>query len=260
MNGTGSAGRTVVAALDNSPAAEPVLRVAVALAEGLGATVRAVHVRVDGDRTARSVAESAGVPFEERTGDVVEVLRATAREPGVTLVVLGSRDRPTTTRAGSVALAVAEHPPVPIALVGPDDRVPERIRRVLVALEASVARREALEEAVEVVDGPDREVVVLHVDDEANLPAVSDQPQHEAAAYAAEFVARYCPPGLTPVRLELRVGDPVQELLAAVDELGVDLVALGCPRSVAPGRAEVARALIGRSPVPVLVVPLSPIR
>ncbi len=246
----------VLAALDNSAAAGPVLRTASALAGGLGAEVRAVHVRGDGDRTARSIAEAAGVSFEERRGGVVAQLRAAAAEPGVRLLVLGARSRPTSTRAGHVALALAEDPPVPLALVPPDARVASPIRRVLVALEASVARREALAEAVEVVDGSDREVVVLHVDDEATLPAVSDQPQHETAAYATEFVARYCPPGLSPVRLELRVGDPTRELLEAVDELTVDLVALGCPRSLAPGRAAVVRGVIGASPVPVLLVPL----
>lgn len=251
-----TAARVVLAALDNSAAAGPVLRTATALAEGLGAEVRALHVRGDGDRTARSVAEAAGVAFEERRGGVVAQLRAAAAEPGVRLLVLGARGRPTSTRAGHVALALVEDPPVPLALVPPDARVATPIRRVLVALEASVARREALAEAVEVVDGPDREVVVLHVDDEATLPVVSDQPQHETAAYATEFVARYCPPGLSPVRLELRVGDPTRELLAAVDELAVDAVALGCPRSLAPGRAAVVRGVIAASPVPVLLVPL----
>ena len=39
------------------------------------------------------------------------------------------------------------------------------------------------------------------------------------------------------------------------DELGCDLIALGWTQELAPGRAEVVRAALERSPLPVMLIP-----
>jgi nucleotide-binding universal stress UspA family protein len=94
------------------------------------------------------------------------------------------------------------------------------------------------------------------VDDEDSMPRFSDQVQHETTEYANEFLARYAP-GAPEARLQLRIGDPADEILAAVDELDVDLLAIGWPHSDDPTRGAVARELLDRTRVPVLLVALA---
>ena len=53
----------LITALDNSLAAQPVLTTALALGRLLDAEPELIHVRVDGDRTARSTADVAGLPL-----------------------------------------------------------------------------------------------------------------------------------------------------------------------------------------------------
>ena len=60
--------RKVVAALDNSLAASPVLMTSLALGRVLDARVEAVHVSVDGDRVARSAASALQVPLQTAVG------------------------------------------------------------------------------------------------------------------------------------------------------------------------------------------------
>ncbi len=93
--------------------------------------------------------------------------------------------------------------------------------------------------------------MVVHVDDEQSIPSFSDQEAHETWAYAEEFLARYLP-GAGPARLELRVGDPADEIINLAQQGPVDLLALGWPRD--PARGAVARRVLRRSHVPVLLV------
>jgi nucleotide-binding universal stress UspA family protein len=67
----------VIAALDNSLAARPVLATAQSLAKLFGARVDAVHVRMDGARVASSEAAAAGLELHMLTGPTVERLRPT---------------------------------------------------------------------------------------------------------------------------------------------------------------------------------------
>ena len=54
----------VIAALDNSLAAKPVLATALALGRLLDADPELIHVSIDGDRTARSAADVARLPLQ----------------------------------------------------------------------------------------------------------------------------------------------------------------------------------------------------
>jgi nucleotide-binding universal stress UspA family protein len=97
---------------------------------------------------------------------------------------------------------------------------------------------------------------VLHVLDEASLPAFTDQVQHESEAWAREFLARYCPVGLDRIRLELRVGRPEDLVPALAQEVDADLIALGWSRELEGDRAPVVRAALARSGRPVLLLPV----
>ena len=68
-----------------------------------------------------------------------------------------------------------------------------------------------------------------------------------------EFFARHLP-GAPQARLELRIGVPAIEVLSIVESLHPELVAVGWPHAHDPDRGAVAREILDRSPVPVLLV------
>ena len=100
------------------------------------------------------------------------------------------------------------------------------------------------------------EIVVVHVHDEDSIPSFSDQVQHETEAYAQEFLSRHLIGG-PQMRLELRLGLPAPEVLAAVVSVGAELVAVGWPRSDDPRRGAVAKEILEQSPVAVLLVAIA---
>lgn len=244
--------RTVVAAIDNSAAAQPVLVTAAALSSALGGRVEAVHVVEDGDETARSIAGAAGIELRTLTGDPVEALRAVVAEDDVLALVLGTRGAlRSPRRAGHLALTLASTTDKPVVAVPPEARPPETLRKVLVAMEGSPNKVRALQRSIELSVTAGLEIVVVHVDEE--VPSFTDQVQHESEAYATEFFARHLL-GAPQVSLELRIGVPAAEVLDAAESLGAELVGVGWPHTDDPARGTVAREILERSRVPVLLV------
>jgi nucleotide-binding universal stress UspA family protein len=252
--------KRVLAAIDNSLAAQPTLGLAQLLAELFGADVDAVHVLVDGDGIVQKAAAAAGIDVRTLSGRVVETLAREAEPDDVAAMVLGSRGRPhSRRRVGQTAFSVLETMEKPLAVVPPDAR-PERLERVLVPLEGTVSSSLAPRRVIELAEGAQFDVVVLHVHDEDSLPAFTDQPQHETAAWGDEFLARYCPWGIGDVRFEVRVGRPEEEVLRIAEETGADLITLGWSRVLAGGRAPIVRAMLDRGHWPVLLVPVRQVR
>ena len=247
----------VIAALDNSLAARPVLATAQSLAKLFGARIEAVHVRGNGDRVASSEAAAAGLELQVLTGATVERLAEAAAADDVAALVVGARGTPAGARpVGSTAFELMTSLTKPLVVVPPDVARPAELRRVLVPLEGTISTALAPRRLIELASGADLDVVVLHVHDDSSLPAFTDQPQHEADAWAEEFLARYVPGSLGDVRLEVRVGRREEEILRAAEETGADLIALGWSQDLAPGRACVVRAVLERGRVPVLLVPV----
>jgi len=248
----------VLAALDNSVAAQPVLSTATAIARLLGAELEAVHVRTDGERIARSVADSAGLELAELEGPVVATLVAAAAEDDVTLAVLGARATPGgALPAGSTAVGVATSIAKPVVLVPPETPHPGRMRRILVPLEGTASTSLAPRGVIELASEGSLDVIVLHVLDEASLPAFTDQPQHETETWAREFLERYCPFGVGCVQLEMRVGNREELVPQVGQEMDADLIALGWSRALAPDRAPVVHAALERGHLPVLLMPVA---
>jgi nucleotide-binding universal stress UspA family protein len=249
----------VLAALDNSVTAAPVISTALTVAGLLGAELEAVHVRTDGDRFASSVAANAGVELVELAGPVVETLVNAVSEEDVALAVLGTRATPGGARpAGSTALGVVTSVARPVLLVPPETPHPGRIRRILVPLEGTTSPYLVPRRIIELASEGSLDVVVLHVLDEASLPAFTDQPQHETEAWAREFLERYCPFGVERVRLEMRVGRREELVPQVGQEVDADLIALGWSRALAPDRAPVVHAVLERGHLPVLLMPVAP--
>jgi nucleotide-binding universal stress UspA family protein len=249
--------RTVLAALDNSLAARPVLATATNLARVFGATVEAVHVGDDGDRIAAAEAAAAGVELRTLPGPTVPALVAASDDDRVAVLVLGARGFPVGGRPiGSTALEVITSLPKPVVVVPPDALPREGVQRVLVPLEGTARTSLAPKRLIELARDAHVELVALHVHDAETLPAFTDQPQHEAAAWRDEFVARYCPWGVHAVSMQVRLGRREEEIVRAAAETEVDLVALGWTQELAGGRAPVVRELLERGRTPVLLVPV----
>jgi nucleotide-binding universal stress UspA family protein len=249
----------VIAALDNSPASEPVVATAIRLAELYSAKTRAVHVREDGSEVAMAAARTANLELESVSGRPVDRLVAAAREPAVRALVVGARGRPSGRRpAGRTALALITSIGKPVVVVPPDVPRPERIESVLVPLDGTRASAAALAGTIGLARESGLEVIVLHVSEEERLPRFSDHLQHEARVWAEEFVARNCPLPPEEVRLELRVGKPNEHLVQVALETEADLMAMGWSQDLDAGHAAVVREALARSPVPILLLPVEP--
>jgi len=247
----------VLAALDNSVVAQPVFLTAAAVARLLGAELEVVHVRTDGERVARSVAGRGGLSLVELEGPVVETLVEAASQEDVALAVLGARATPGGARpAGSTAIGIATSVAKPVVLVPSETPHPGRMRRILVPLEGTASTSLAPRGVIELASEGSLDVIVLHVLDEASLPAFTDQPQHETEAWAREFLERYCPSGVDCVRFEMRVGRGEDIVPLVGEETDSDLIALGWSQVLAPDRAPVVQAVLERGHLPVLLVPV----
>jgi nucleotide-binding universal stress UspA family protein len=249
----------VVAALDNSAAAEPVVATAIRLAELYSAETRALHVREDGSEAAMAAARTADLELKSVSGPTVERLIAAASEPAVRAIVVGARGLPGGRRpAGRTALALITSVGKPVVVVPPDVSRPERIESVLVPLDGSRASAAALAGTISLARESGLEVVVLHVSEEERLPRFADHLQHEARVWAEEFIARNCPLPPEEVRLELRVGNPDELLVQVALETEADLIAMGWSQDLDAGHAAVVREALTRSPVPTFLLPVEP--
>lgn len=247
----------VIAALDNSLAAGPVLATATSLATLFGSTVEAVHVREDGARIAHGVASAAGYELRTISGRTVPSLVEAGMADDVVALVLGARRTPAGARpVGGTAFEVVQTLPKPVAVVPPDAPAPGRLRRVLVPLEGAVSSSIAPQSVIKLAHAAKLEVVIVHVLDEASIPAFTDQPQHEQAAWRQEFLARWCPWGVTDLRVDSRVGVREEQILVAAEDDDVDIIALGWSQELAGGRAPVVRAVLERGRVPILLIPV----
>lgn len=247
----------VLAAIDNSAAAKPVLETAKAIEPLYSSPTEAVHVREGSVEIAESAAKAAGVRLRIESGAPSEVLAARLRDPEVVAMVIGARGTPAGRRPiGHTAMQLITTVAKPLVVVPPDAREPELIDKILVPLDGSPESAAAVSRTIELAWDAGIEVVVLHVREEAALHAFSDQIHHEGPAWVEEFLARFCPVPAHDVKIELRIGVPEQEVAGVARELEADLIALGWSQKLAPGRAAVVRAILSSSAVPVLLIPL----
>jgi nucleotide-binding universal stress UspA family protein len=249
--------RKIIAALDNSLAAKPVMTTALALGDLLGAQVIPVHVALDGTRVAAGTAENAGLKLQVVRGPIVEQLLEQARPEEVVALVLGTHGTPGDRRPlGGTAVAIATSLRKPVVVVPPDTRTTRVLQRALIPIESGLSASLTPQAIVELAQGTELDVVVLHVHEPTSLPAFTDQPQHEQSDWAREFVRRYCPWGVGAVQLEVRVGSADELVPLLAEQERADIIALGWAQELAEGRAPVVRAALARGKVPVMLVPV----
>lgn len=248
--------KRVIAAIDDTPAAQSVLMAGRCLAELFGAELEAIHVREDGVHIAQRAAAAALVKLREVVDPVADSLISEARGNEVVALALGARATPAGRRpAGHVALEVIAACKKPVMVVPPEARICRRFERLLVPLDGSWSSAKSAVASIESACRAGMDVVILHVLDEGSLPPFSDQPHHEAEAWVDEFMARYCP--AVEARAELRVGIPAHAVTSVAAEVGADLIALSWSQDLTPGRASVVREVLERGKLAVLLVPVT---
>lgn len=249
----------VLAALDQTAAAGPVLAAAHEIAQMFAADVAAVHVVQDGVQQVRDLAAHHGVPLEELEGSPGRRLaQALEDDAAAVALVVGTRCLPQGGREiGSTALEVMTTARKSVFAIPPELATGFAIHRVLVPLEGSLPTSYAPYEALDAPGAEHVEVVILHVLDTDAVPAFSDQPQHEWEAYGREFLARYSLWPFEHVRFETRVGRPNQHILPVAQEMDCDLIALAWAQELAPGRARIVRETLRHGRIPILLVPVT---
>jgi nucleotide-binding universal stress UspA family protein len=249
----------VLAALDQTAAAGPVLAAGDEIARLFQAEVVAVHVLQDGAEQVRELAAHHGDPLVELEGVPGRRLAEALEEDNEAVaLIVGTRCLPQGGREiGSTALEVVTTARKPVFAIPPELPAGFAIRRVLVPLEGSLPTSYAPHAALDVPGAEHVEVVILHVLEEQELPAFSDQPQHEWEAYGREFLARYSLWPFEHVRLETRVGPADQHILPVAQELECDLIALAWTQELAPGRARIVRETLRRGSIPILLLPVT---
>ena len=249
--------KRILVGLDSSPAGKAVIASARALGLLLDAQIEALHVRSDGERTVRQIAEAADLPLRIATGPVIDSLVAAGNARDVIALTLGARGSDTARRPlGSTAAGVASALAKPVLIVPPRAEPVTAFRRVLVPIEGTLSSSLAPRAIFELARGARVDAVALHVYDEASVPAFTDQPQHEQPAWEEEFLQRYCPWGIGDIRLETRVGRSGELIPQTAADSDCDLIALGWSQELSSGRAPVVRETLERSSRPVLLVPV----
>ena len=246
----------VLAALDETSVARPVLAAAHEIAPLFAADVVAVHVVQDGVEGVRELADGAHVPLTELEGPPGARLAQALEDDDVLALVVGTARADGRREIGSTALAVVTTAQKPVFAIPPELPAGFAVHRLLVPLEGSLSTSLAPYAALDVSGAVDVEVVILHVLEEHALPAFSDQPQHEWEAFGREFLTRYCRWPLERVRLETRVGRPDQLILPVAQEMDCDLIVLAWAQELAPGRANIVRETLRGGRIPIMLVPV----
>lgn len=245
----------IVLAVDHDPTATAVIRTGKALAALLDADVVAVHARENDPHAVRSIVAAEDVDLEVHDGDPTDVIVDAVSAAPTIVGVCGCRAHRLGPRPGGhTALEVLGRSPTPIVVVPPEfgGFPDDKPRRVLAPLDGTERAAGIVRAWLDQLADAGSAVTVLHVLGPDTVPPFLDQPHHAIDAWQREFLARYANTGFDIV---LRVGEASAQVLDALAAEPHDLVAVGWSRDIGPGRAEVVRALLARSPVPVLLVP-----
>ena len=157
----------VLAALDCSPAARPVLEAAIRTGRLTGTDVEAVHV-LDGPAESveilKALATREAVPLRLLEGPVEPALFAALNAPDVTVAVIGARGTISGRRpVGRTTLHLLHHLGKPVVVVPPEAESPAAFRTVLVPLEGTDATSRPVLEQLPPLIVDEVELVVLHV-------------------------------------------------------------------------------------------------
>jgi nucleotide-binding universal stress UspA family protein len=256
---------TVLVALEHGKSGEELLASARVLAHVGDWGVRVLHVK--DDAAAPDLVLSArlrtNTEIVEETGAPAEAILAAAGAPDVDVLAFCLRsaaDR----GVGHVADALLRGAPGPLFVTRRGMPPLRSLKRILVPLEGSPSASEAMRYTEQHFCERGREIVVLHVatadmpsePGTMSAPRMVDQEQYEWSAWHEEFTMRFssCPEGGRH-RTLVRVGLPSETIVAEAASLKAEMVVVAWSQELGEGRAAAVKALLERSPCPLLFVP-----
>ncbi|MDX2061230.1 MAG: universal stress protein [Gemmatimonadales bacterium] len=205
---------------------------------------------LNGGRRSPEVAVAFGIPG-------IEIGRL-ADLRGVGLIVLGRRPRTPDHRLmlGETADAVVRRSDHPVLFVPPEV---EQVRKIVVALDGTERAIRVLERAHALARGLNAKLQAVTVE-----PVIEDErgpagPMPRGRTVRLGDAVGRLPKSQGEVRLEIRAGNPVDEVLAHCSETKPDLLVIGYRRGGPPkviGPTDIARNLLYAAPCAVYTVPL----
>jgi len=248
--------KTVLAALDATAAARPVLETALGMGALTGATVEAVHVRNRSVETPEQLAAQSGVTLRVIDGEVEASLLDAVSAPEVVAAVFGARTTPGGRRpVGRTSLHILRNASKPVVVVPPDVVGESRssLRRLLVPLDGTVESSRAIAESLAPLVVAETEIVVLHVFTVGTVPPTLDRPVRDLSLWGSEFLARFCD---IANRIELRTGSVGDNVADVCEQEAADLVVLSWSQDLSADHAAVIHDVLSRSSIPVLLLPV----
>jgi nucleotide-binding universal stress UspA family protein len=244
---------TVLAAVDATEAARPVLQTASTLARVLEADTLAVHVGED-PGPARALAEELGASMIVLAGEPADEIVRSAERHDVALVVLALTGVPGRHEPGQTARVVATRLSKPVLVVPPDTMPRRTFTRVLFPLDGTRGVSAALRPLIAAYVAVGFEVIALHVFQPDTVPRFLDGAD-DANVWREEFLAEHCAD--LGIRLATRPGPTADSLLEVAASEDVDIIALGWRQDLSPRRAAVVRRVLTTAHRPVALIPLT---
>lgn len=215
------------------------------------------------------------VTIDGASGDLVDALAQRVDAWRRVMIIFAVRldDEASPDEEQSTAWRILERISCPILIVPPDvDMTAWRLQRVLLPQDGTPGCAAALGRVINQSTQIGVENLVLRVagakisqPTEAGslaTPRYVDHPQYEWESWADEFLDRICKQGgqgadinAGGLRLLMAAGEPVAEILRVADEEGVDMIILPWHRTLGPGRAQMVKAVLRETSVPVLLLP-----
>ena len=239
------------------------------MGELLSVPLRTVHVvpgpGLRGEARRSALARLARGESEEMVGRPETVLAAVAMAPGAVLTVIGARQRaprPGARRAAGTALAVARRISRPMLLVPPGLCDWAGPTRVLSALDGTGKTALAAAAALSRITGPDTVATSLHIADGPGRPgawAVVDKSDQWVGAVSSNGL----PPGESADsgRRATHETRPIgRYVLRRAAETNSNLVVMVWSRQTRGPYGAAVLDVLGASPVPVLLVPVTVVR
>ncbi|HTW85541.1 MAG TPA: universal stress protein [Candidatus Sulfotelmatobacter sp.] len=189
-------------------------------------------------------------------GNPIREICSLARQRKVDAIAMGTHGRRGLARLilGNTAAGVLHQTDVPTFVVHEEsaELAARPFRQILVALDPSAGARNAVRAAIDLAAHDGGAVFFAHVaerdDGAAERQALQEGRRLAHAAHVSTDAATLG-------------GDPVEALLVAAETMHANLIAVGAHRNATGGfrMGSVAEAIARTSPVPVLVVPVTPV-
>lgn len=249
--------KTLLAAIDDSRAAESVLMSCSLLAGGIGADTHVIHVADEPVAHITDLARSHDYDVEFVSGEPAEAIIEVASHPDVICVIMGlRRDQSGPRPIGSIAKAVCEGSHRPVVVVPPeaDWSLNVVMKRALVPLNGSEEASQAFQRVSQIFTDSQIELIPMHVFHRGSMPLFWDASRRDLDEWAQEFVTHHV--DQADAELQVRRGTPGRQVLDVGEAAKVDLIVLEWAQQLTPDRADVVREVLSRTTVPVLLVPL----